>query len=511
MPAKVILTITHGPLTGQTFPFEEHTTRLLGRSADCDPRLPNDEDHRTISRHHCLLEINPPAIRVRDFGSRNGTFVNGTKIGQRSPDQRPEDVDHSTFQEVDLQDGDTLALYHTVFQVQVIAPRCCADCGRELAEAEIPTQGIPGALVEVWCASCRQRREQGALTTLPTPQRCVSCGKMLPQVANTQDTRAVLCATCQAHPGCVARHLLAQAAQAMLGQAPLCSIAGYTLLRELGSGGMGAVYLVQHEDTGEEVALKVMLPKAAVTERAIAAFLREAEITRSLRHPHVVKFCGQGYAEGVFFFTLEYCSGGSLRDRMKQHGGPLPIDEACGYILQALDGLHYAHTVPLQVCLADGTTHSATGVVHRDISPANLLLAGNPLSEPVVKVGDFGIAKAFESAGLSGMTRTGDVVGKAYYMPRQSVINFKYARPDVDVWAMAASLYELLTGTVPRDFSQGCDPFFVVLNKEAVPIRQRNPAIPERLAEVIDYALRDQPKIGFQTALEFKEKLEEAL
>lgn len=510
MPAKVILTITHGPLTGQTFPFEEHTTRLLGRSADCDPRLPDEKDHPTISRHHCLLEVNPPVIRVRDFGSRNGTFVNGTMIGQRRPDQRPEDVDHSLFPEVDLQDGDILVLYHTVFQVRVIVPHCCTDCGCELAESEIPTQGVHGASDEVWCTACRQRREQEASPTLPTPQRCVSCGKMLPQVASIQDTRAVLCATCQANPGCAARHLLAQAAQAMPDQA-LCSIEGYTLLRELGSGGMGAVYLVRHEETGEEVALKVMLPKIATNERAITTFLQEAEITRSLHHPQVVKFHKQGYAEGVFFFTLEYCSGGSLRDRIKQHGGPFPIDEACGYILQALDGLHYAHTVPLQVRLADGTTRSVTGLVHRDISPANLLLTGNPSSGLVVKVGDFGIAKAFESAGLSGMTRTGDRGGKPFYMPRQLVVNFRYAQPAVDVWAMAASLYELLTGTVPRDFPHGCEPFLTVLHQDAVPIRQRNPAIPKRLAEVIDHALRDKPEIGFQTALEFKQALEEAL
>ena len=151
-----------------------------------------------------------------------------------------------------------------------------------------------------------------------------------------------------------------------------------------------------------------------------------------------------------------------------------------------------------------------TGVVHRDIKPANLLLTGEP-SAPVVKVGDFGIAKAFDLAGLSGMTRTGNIIGTARYMPRQLVIDFKYARPAVDVWAMAASLYELLTGAVPRDFPPGCEPFLVVLHQGAVPIRQRNPTIPQRLAEIIDHALQDQPEIGFQTAWEFKQALEEVL
>jgi eukaryotic-like serine/threonine-protein kinase len=509
MPAKVMLTITHGPLTGQAFPFEEHTTRLLGRDADCDPRLPNDADHRSISRHHCLLEINPPAIRVRDFGSRNGTFVNGVLIGQRRPDQRPEDVDRSTFREIDLQDGDTLALDHTVFQVQIVLPRCCAGCGREPDEAEVHalTQTPSGT---VWCAACRKLREQEKLPASPTPRRCVSCGETLPQVASAPHTRSVVCASCQADPRRLAQHLLMLAARAPQGQAALRSMIGYTLLRELGRGGMGAVYLAHHEGTGEQVALKVMLPKVAASERTIAAFLREAEATRALHHPHTVELYELGYAAGAFFFTLEYCPDGSLRDWLKRYGSPFPIDEACGYILQALDGLHHAHTVALQVRQMDGLMRSVTGLVHRDISPANLLLAGSS-SAPVVKVGDFGIAKAFELAGLSGMTRTGDVMGKPFYMPRQAVVNFKYARPAVDVWAMAATLYELLTGTVPRDFPRGSEPFLVVLHQDTVPIRQRNSSIPRRLAEVIDRALQDKPEIGFQTAFAFKQALEEAL
>jgi hypothetical protein len=512
MPAKVILTITRGPLAGQTFAFEEHTTRLLGRDEDCDPRLPNDQDHRLISRHHCLLEINPPTIRVRDFGSRNGTFVNGTKIGQRRPDQQPEEVDHRNFPEVDLLDGDTLVLArnHTVFQVQIVSPRCCADCGCELVEVEIQTQVGTGTPGEVWCATCRKIRKQKEQEVPLKPWRCVSCGEALPQAASAQHTRAVLCAACLADPRRLAQHLLAQAAQVPQGQAPLRSIVGYSLLQELGRGGMGAVYLARHEGTGEQVALKVMLPKMAATERATADFLREAEATRTLHHPQVVDLRELGYVAGVFFFTLEYCPGGSLYDRLRNHGGPLPIDEACGYILQALTGLHYAHTVPLQVRQANGVMRAATGLVHRDIKPANLLLAGSP-SAPVVKVSDFGIAKAFELAGLSGMTRTGDVRGTAPYMPRQLVVDFKYARPAGDVWAMAASLYQLLTGTVPRHFPDGCEPFLIVLHHDAVPIRQRNPKIPPRLAEVIDHALRDRPEIGFQTALEFRQALEGAI
>src|SRR6266404_5248269 len=110
MPAKVTLKVTKGKLQSQEFVFAERTTCIVGRDDDCQPRLPNDEDHNTISRNHCLLDINPPDIRVRDFGSRNGTFVNGTKIGQREAGQTPEQGAQLTFPEHDLKEGDEIEL-----------------------------------------------------------------------------------------------------------------------------------------------------------------------------------------------------------------------------------------------------------------------------------------------------------------------------------------------------------------------------------------------------------------
>jgi serine/threonine-protein kinase len=96
-------------------------------------------------------------------------------------------------------------------------------------------------------------------------------------------------------------------------------------------------------------------------------------------------------------------------------------------------------------------------------------------------------------------------------MPRQQVINFKYARPDVDVWAAAASLYYMLTGCYPRDFPQDKDPWHIILQTPAVPIRERNAAIAARLAEVIDEALIDRPAIAYQTAAELRAVLAKAV
>lgn len=119
MPAKVTLTITEGKSPGRQYTFDFRTTCIIGRSKDCNPQLPDNEDHRTISRYHCLLDINPPDIRVRDFGSRNGTYVNGKKIGQRQPNQTPEEAAKLQFAEYDLQNGDEIKLGNTVFVVGI--------------------------------------------------------------------------------------------------------------------------------------------------------------------------------------------------------------------------------------------------------------------------------------------------------------------------------------------------------------------------------------------------------
>lgn len=509
MPAKVILKVTAGALTGQCFVFDEHTTCILGRAEDCEPRVPNDKAHETISRHHCLLDINPPDLRVRDFGSLNGTAVNGTIIGKRAKGLTPEQVDHATFTEYDLKEGDEIRLGQTVFRVSIVVPVCCSECGVELPEdQQALARQPPGA---PRCASCRQKAELAHQQTAPRlkPGVCAHCGRDISSELGGHRQGAFLCTTCRANPERLVQGLLALAKQ---GDPDLAVLAGYRYVRMLGRGGMGAVALVEHEQRGEQVALKLMLPQIAADARSSALFLREVEITKALHHPNVVQLHAFGKAHGVFFFTMEYCAGGSVHDLVKAQGGTLPAKEAVDLMLQALDGLAYAHTALVPLRKADGTVELVPGVVHRDVKPANLLLteAGDGRR---VKVGDYGLARAFEKAGLSGLTRTGTMAGTPRFMPRQQVLNFRYVKPEVDVWALAASLYYLLTGASPRRFPRGTDPWLAVLTKEAVPILPRllelgKAAIPKPLAEVIDQALRDQPEIGFKTAAEFKQALE---
>lgn len=226
MADQVNLTVTAGHLKGQTFTFDSRTTCIIGRTKDCQPQIPDDENHRTISRYHCLLDINPPDIRVRDFGSLNGTFVNGKKIGQRQAHQTPEEGAKLKFPQYDLKTGDEIQLSDTVFQVSI------------QVDPELEN-------------------------TIPSPH-------LSPQVNRWEMLENLL-----------------QKAEA--GESNLGVMADYTLIKELGRGGFSLVYLARHKRTGEEVALKVMLPRIAANPRAINLFLREAENTKALQHPHVVQ------------------------------------------------------------------------------------------------------------------------------------------------------------------------------------------------------------------------------
>jgi eukaryotic-like serine/threonine-protein kinase len=508
MPTKVMLTVTRGRLAGEVFVFTERATCLIGRADDCQPRLPDDEDHRAISRHHCLLDINPPDARVRDFGSLNGTYVNGAKIGQREEHQSPEEAARIAFPEYDLKNGDEIALGETVFHVGIEVPALCSRCFREIPEDQKAeserTQGV------YKCPTCI------VITATPLPdvpaeaaaKVCAQCGRDVAGEMGDDRRGEFVCAACKDDPSDIVDSLIHSA---NAGDEILLAIRGYRIVKKLGQGGMGAVYLARHEATGEVVALKVILPRVAVRDEARARFLREAENTRALRHPNVVRLRDMGCSHGTFFFTLEYCDGGSVDMLMEQRGGRLSIREAGEIVIQALEGLEYAHNAAIpHANPAEAGSISGRGLVHRDLKPHNLFLSGSG-SDRVVKVGDFGLAKAFDLAGLSGQTATGAAAGTPKFVPRQQVINFKYARPEVDVWAMAACFYSMVTGFPPRDFPFRMDPFLAVLQTHAVPIRSRNEAIPARLADVIDHALIDMPAIPFKSASDFRRVLESVL
>ena len=454
MPGKVTLIVTAGPIQGTRFDFAQHDTFLFGRAPDCHARLAASDT--SASRHHFLLEANPPAARLRDLGSLNGTHVNGTRHGGRARHETPQEGGRRAHPEVDLRDGDRIRVGATIISVGIESPATCCECGQPIEEGERGAAAwIAGTFL---CAACRRRTGTGGSTATTGGPR-----------ATTVASRPA--ATTEGRTG--------------------GSIGDYEVGPLLGKGGMGTVYRARRKSDGRVLALKLLLPKAAVSPHTRGNLLREIEVTRRLRHPNIVEMveCGED-GEG-FYFAMEYCPGGSVQARVGLEGA-LPLRIAAPLALQALEGLAFAHVARF---------------VHRDVKPDNILIA----SDGTAKLTDFGLAKSFEQAGVSGLTATGAVAGTLSFMPREQITTFRQLRPASDVWSMGATLYYMLTKECPRDFRGRKDPIAVILRGGIVPLRERAPHLPPAVSAVIDRAIADEPEARYATAVELRDALRGAL
>jgi serine/threonine-protein kinase len=273
---------------------------------------------------------------------------------------------------------------------------------------------------------------------------------------------------------------------------------------------MGAVYLLRPQTGGEPVALKLLLPRIAVSPYCRATFEREVRYTALLDHPNLVRLRDRACCNGVLYFTMEYCPGGNLIDRIRARGGSLEVPEAVGITLQLLAGLVYLQGLTLPDLRPDADDARAVGLVHRDLKPANVLLSDGTAAA-VARIADLGLAKAFQLAGLSGLTAPTQWLGTPAYMSRWQFRDYLRSGPEVDVWAVAAILYFALTGKPPRTFPKDADPAEVILTTLPVPIRQRAdeeqlPPPPNDLADLIDDVLRDDRPPRF-TAGAFRNRL----
>jgi hypothetical protein len=489
MSGKVTLEIITGSLRGQAFIFAEHDTFIFGRDEDCHARL--SEEDSTASRHHFILEVNPPDARISDLSSLNGTYVNGTKYGGRPGHMTPEEARRKIkHPEVDVKDGDEIKVGETVFVVRVEVPAVCFECGNSITS--IDKEACQWGDELYVCPNCREKVKREGFSTKPDePMRCNKCGKDVSAEVGYGRSGDYTCKDCHAAVEANPANLL----HVMLenprgGSSGYGNFDDYELGEKLGEGGMGAVYVARRKKDGAAMAIKIMLAKVAVDDYARDLFKREIEVTRSLHHPNIVELFDHGSIGSGFWFAMESCVGGSVWDLMQANNGPLSIVEAGPIILQILDGLSHAHQ---------------RDFVHRDIKPQNILLTAK--DGGIAKLSDFGLAKNFQKAGLSGMTVTGQTAGTFPFMPREQLTNFKRFKPVGDVWSMGATLYYMLTGTTPRDFPPGQSQAEIVMRNEIVPIRNRRTSIPMNVAGVIDRAVAKDAQDRYQTAVEFREAL----
>jgi serine/threonine protein kinase len=331
---------------------------------------------------------------------------------------------------------------------------------------------------------------------------CPSCGRHHNPVPLSK-YNDVLCPECRPNPLASLKLLKAGLNRRIKTLDPL---KGLRITKTLGRGSTSAVFLAERKDNKMQMALKVMSPAISENEWARKSFLREVAIGRALKHPNVTKLYDFGYYGGAYFYLMEYCCGGNSEEKRLERGGLMEPEAALRIMIPVLDGLHYIHNVKLAAVRVDKElAPESRGLVHRDLKPANIFLGGPEGKVP--KIADIGVGKLYKSADTYSNTRTGSVAGSPATMPRQQVIDFKRAGPEVDIWAAAASIYKFITGEYPRDFPQDQDPWRVVLNSPPVPILKRGVRLGAHLAQAIDEALVDNPTIKHQSALSLKASL----
>jgi len=267
----------------------------------------------------------------------------------------------------------------------------------------------------------------------------------------------------------------------------------YRLIRQLGQGGMGAVYLGQHIEIGKLVAIKTLLSDMVKELQSFERFKREAEVTAQIKHPNIVAVDDFGQTEdGLIFMVMEYVQGYSLRnllERVKQLSPKRVI------------------TIGRQICAAISAAHSA-GIIHRDLKPDNIMIEIIDGFE-IVRVLDFGIAK-LKSNQHQQLTVAGGILGTATYMsPEQCGADEVDARSDI--YSVGIILYQLLSGQLPF---QSNDKRVIMLQQMVElpkPLEKICPELPEELVKVVMQALEKDPDLRQQTANELSEQLKAVL
>ena len=273
------------------------------------------------------------------------------------------------------------------------------------------------------------------------------------------------------------------------GQLPTVLGGDFELLAQLGEGGMGAVYKALQRSLRREVAVKLLAQHGGESQRANERFLREARAAAAVNHPHVITVFAVGEDAGRLWMAMELIKGGDAAQLARKHGGRLPERRALELIRDCCKGL--------------GAIERA-GLVHRDIKPANIFI----MEDGTAKLADLGLARSRENE--ERMTQTGFVVGTPAFMPPEQAEGESELDVRADIYALGASLYELVTGQPPYTGS-----VMVIMKKiltEPLPDpKVVLPGLSDACCELIRRSMNKEREQRFQTAAEMLEAIEAAL
>jgi serine/threonine protein kinase len=258
------------------------------------------------------------------------------------------------------------------------------------------------------------------------------------------------------------------------------TVGTYKIVAAIGSGGMGEVFQVEHVVTRRVEAMKILAAANPDAQEQDQRFLREIQLQARLSHPHIAAVHNAFWQDGHLVMIMELIRGSSLRTVLE--GGRLPLASALDYGCQALEALDYAH---------------AAGVIHRDVSPANMILA----EDGSLKLTDFGLAKSLTDIRL---TQTGTLLGSLYYASPEQIRGNAAVDARADVYSLGAVLFEMVTG---EKLFASDNPFTVMLAHVEQPPRRPSEVLPDlspELDEIVMKALNKDPEKRFPSAEVFR-------
>jgi len=277
----------------------------------------------------------------------------------------------------------------------------------------------------------------------------------------------------------------------------------YKLLKKLGEGGMGAVYLADDTMVGRKVAVKILPRKYSEEREFLTRFRREAQATGKLNHVNIVMAYNVGEETGTHYYAMEYCEGDTL-DRILKRDKVIPWDAATGVVLQAARGLKHAHD---------------HGIIHRDIKPANIFIC-KPLGTPegaqvetfaegfVAKILDLGLSKNIEGGEQSFYTQTGVALGTPHYISPEQAKGEKGIDGRTDIYSLGATFYYLVTGQTPFQGTTAGVIMAKHLTDELTNPQDLNPDIPHGVAHVITKMMAKEPADRYANCKELLDDLE---
>jgi serine/threonine-protein kinase len=269
----------------------------------------------------------------------------------------------------------------------------------------------------------------------------------------------------------------------------------YRVERVLGAGGMGVVVAAHHIQLDEKVALKFLLPDALQNPEAVARFIREARAAVKIKSEHVARVSDVGQLEnGAPYMVMEFLQGGDLAEWLRQKG-PLPIEQAVEFVLQACVALAEAHGL---------------GIVHRDLKPANLFCVRGADGQLSIKVLDFGISKITNAGGdgpSAAMTRTTAIMGSPLYMSPEQMNSAKKVDVRTDIWALGVVLHELIAGRPPFYTDSIMELAIKVASEPPPPLRTLRPEVSADLEAAVVKCLEKDPARRYRNVAELANAL----